>query len=93
MTVTGALNAAARETAATVTLSISGGTAVAGDDFTVVQDVVLTIPARSTSGTVAIHAGADRRYDRRAERDGAGEWVDVGDVGHHRESRPRAASR
>ena len=51
VTVTGALNAAARETAATVTLSISGGTADAGDDFTVVQDVVLTIPARSTSGT------------------------------------------
>ncbi len=51
VTVTGTLNAAARETAATVTLSISGGTAVAGDDFTVVQDVVLTIPAGSTSGT------------------------------------------
>ena len=51
MTVTGTLNAAARETAATVTLSISGGTADAGDDFTVVQDVVLTIPAGSTSGT------------------------------------------
>ena len=51
VTVTGTLNAAARETAATVTLSISGGTADAGDDFTVVQDVVLTIPAGSTSGT------------------------------------------
>ena len=51
VTVTVSLNAAARETAATVTLSISGGTADAGDDFTVVQDVVLTIPAGSTSGT------------------------------------------
>ena len=51
VTVTGRLDAAARETDATVTLSITGGTAVANTDFTPVTDVTLTIDAGETSGT------------------------------------------
>ena len=54
VTVTGQLDAAARETDATVTLAVTGGTAVAGTDFTAVANVTLTIPAGSTSGTATV---------------------------------------
>ena len=51
VTVTGTLNAAAGETDVIVRLTITGGTAVEGDDFTPVPQVLLTVPAGSTSGT------------------------------------------
>ena len=50
VTVTGTLDAAARESDATVTVSVAGGTADAGD-FTAVADFVLTIVAGDTDGT------------------------------------------
>ena len=49
--VTATLNAAARETAAAVTVSVANGTAVAGTDYTAVPNFTVTIPARSTSGS------------------------------------------
>ena len=50
VTITGTLDKAARETATVVMLSVSGGTATVGTDFTAVQDFELTIPARATEG-------------------------------------------
>ena len=51
VTVTATLDAAAREEATVVTLSVRDGTAIAGTDFTEVQDVELTIQPRATEGT------------------------------------------
>ena len=51
VTVTGRLDAAARETDAAVTVSVAGDTAVAGTDFGAVSDITLTIPKGSTEGT------------------------------------------
>ena len=50
VTITGTLDKAARESAAVVTLSVSGGTASEGTDFTAVQDFELTIPAGAAEG-------------------------------------------
>ena len=51
VTVTGMLDAAARESDATVTVTVAGGTAVAGD-FIAVGPLPLTIEAGMTSGTL-----------------------------------------
>ena len=48
--VTATLNAGARTEDTVVTVSVSGGTAVAGQDFGVVPSFALTIPATRTSG-------------------------------------------
>ena len=50
VTVTGTLDKAARESATVVTLSVIGGTATVGTDFTAVQDFELTIPAGAAEG-------------------------------------------
>ena len=51
VTVTGRLNGAPRMSPTVVTLSVAGGTAAVGADFTAVDSFTLTIPAESTSGT------------------------------------------
>ena len=51
VTVTGTLNSGTRAGATAVTMTVAGGTAIEGDDFTPVPDFTLTIPADSTSGT------------------------------------------
>ena len=51
VTVTGMLDASARESDATVTVTVAGGTAVAGD-FIAVGPLTLTIEAGMTSGTL-----------------------------------------
>ena len=51
VTVTGRLNGAPRMSPTEVTLSVAGGTATGGADFTAVASFTLTIPAESTSGT------------------------------------------
>ena len=51
VTVTGRLNGAPRMSPTVVTLSVAGGTAAVGADFTAVDSFTLTIPAVSTSGT------------------------------------------
>ena len=50
VTVTGTLNEAARPGATSVTVSVAGGTATAGTDFTPVTSFTLTIPAKAKSG-------------------------------------------
>ena len=55
VTVTATLDKAARETATVVTLSVSEGTAIAGTDFTEVQDVELTIQPGATEGTATFN--------------------------------------
>ena len=52
--VTGTLNAGARPEETAVTVSVESGTAVAGTDFAPVDDLVLTIPAHTASGTATI---------------------------------------
>ncbi len=49
--VTATLDGAARGTATDVTVTVAGGTATAGDDFTAVDDVTVTIAAGEASGT------------------------------------------
>ena len=49
--VTAALNGAPRTSPTAVTLSVAGGTATVGADFTAVDSFTLTIPAESTIGT------------------------------------------
>ena len=49
--VTATLDGATRGTATAVTVSVAGGTATAGDDFTAVDDVTVTIAAGEASGT------------------------------------------
>ena len=51
VTVTGRLNGAPRMSPTVVTLSVAGGTAAVGADFTAVDSFTLTIPAESTRGT------------------------------------------
>ena len=51
VTVTAALDAAARPDDAPVTVSVGGGTAVAGDDYTAVTPFTFTIVAGQTEGT------------------------------------------
>ena len=55
VTVTGVLNRAARPGATTVMIEVGAGTdtATEGTDYTTVDDLTLTIPAYSTSGTVS----------------------------------------
>ena len=55
VTVTGVLNRAARPSATTVAIEVGAGTdtATEGTDYTTVDDLTLTIPAYSTSGTVS----------------------------------------
>ena len=50
-TVTATLNGGTRATDTNVTVSVSGDTATAGDDFLAVPDFTLTIPAGASSGT------------------------------------------
>ena len=54
VTVTAALNAAARTTATTVTVRRTGGTATTGTDYNAVSDFTVTIPANQTSGTATL---------------------------------------
>ena len=49
--VTATLDGATRPVATTVTVSVAGGTAIAGTDFTAVQDFTVTIPANMQSGS------------------------------------------
>ena len=51
VTVTATLDGAARSSDTAVTVSVDGGTAVAGTDFTAVSDFTVTIVAGSTDGT------------------------------------------
>ena len=51
ITVTGTLDGAVLSTATTVTVSVAGETAAAGDDFASVSDFTLTIEADETSGS------------------------------------------
>ena len=51
VTVTATLDAAARTEATEVTVSVAGGTAVEGTDFSEVGDITVTIAANQTSGT------------------------------------------
>ena len=55
VTVTGRLNGAARPSATTVAIEVGAGTdtATEGTDYTTVDDLTLTIPAYSASGTVS----------------------------------------
>ena len=50
VTVTAALNAGARTTETEVAVTVAGGSAVAGTDFTAVGSFTLTIPANAASG-------------------------------------------
>ena len=51
VTVTGALDGAARTSPTSVSVSVGGGTATAGTDFETVSGFTLTIPANTGSGT------------------------------------------
>ena len=55
VTVTGALNSAARDSDTPVTISVDNGTAIAGTDFATVNDFTLTIPANETRGTATFN--------------------------------------
>ena len=51
VTVTGTLNSGTRAEPTAVTMTVAGGTATEGDDFTPVSGFALTIPAEEMSGT------------------------------------------
>ena len=54
VTVTASLNNSPLATATTVTVSVTGGTAVSGTDYAAVSDFTVTIPDGQTSGTATL---------------------------------------
>ena len=54
VTVTATLNAGARTTATSVTVSRTGGTAMSGTDYAAVSNFTVTIPANQRSGTATL---------------------------------------